>query len=248
MPPYEKHLESSLERTGNDYQPMHHWLDNDPDKTIKALRHNLHVLPEHIEFVRKTWGDEAVAEYLQHVIEDLLMKEIATLKKVGCPEDAILHSVEVARKALEISTRVNIPVDRELIARGAVFHDLGKAETTGIWHGEIGAKMAADLGLGDEIINIILKHIRGGLTEAEAVELGLPVRDYTLYSPEEKIVIYADRMVDIYMDGIIPDTNEKEAENRFVEILKQYEKYGKNEITLKRYLVMHEEIQGWMNK
>ena len=65
--------------------------------------------------------------------------------------------------------------------------------------------------------------------------------------PEEKIVIYADRMVDIYVDKIVPDTNEKDAEDRFVKILRQYEKYGKNEITLKRYIVLHQEIHEWMN-
>ena len=123
------------------------------------------------------------------------------------------HSLEVARKRLEIASRVKIPVDKHLIARGAIFHDLGKAKTYGMEHGEIGAKMAEELGLEEAIRQIILKHIRGGLTEAEAKELGLPVRDYTLRTPEEKIVIYADRMVDIYTDGIVPDTNEKKAED-----------------------------------
>jgi hypothetical protein len=39
MPPYAKHLEISLQRTGNDYQQMHDWLDNHPDH--KAARHDL---------------------------------------------------------------------------------------------------------------------------------------------------------------------------------------------------------------
>jgi hypothetical protein len=43
-----------------------------------------------------------------------------------------------------------------------------------------------------------------GLTESEAKEYGLPVRDYTLRTPEEKIVTYADWLVDIYTDGIVP--------------------------------------------
>lgn len=245
MPPYEKHLETSFKRTGNDYQAMHDWLDNSPDKNIKAERHRLDILDQNMNFVKTSWGEEAVVEYLQHVVEDLLMKEIAMLEKAGCPEEAVLHSIEVARKALEISSRLKIPVDKDLIARGAIFHDLGKAKTYGMQHGEIGAQMAAELGIDKEIIDIIRKHIRGGLTKAEAIELGLPVRDYTLSTPEEKIVIYADRMVDIYMDKIVPDTDEKDAELRFVEILQTYEKYGKNEITLKRYIVLHKEIQEW---
>jgi len=46
-----------------------------------------------------------------------------------------LHSIEVARKALEIASRVKIDIDRALIARGAVFHDLGKTKTYGLQHG-----------------------------------------------------------------------------------------------------------------
>jgi uncharacterized protein len=212
---------------------------------MKAERHSLDKLTKNIEFVRSSWGNEGVVEYLQHIVEDAAMKDIETLQKAGCPDEAVSHSIEVARKALEISSRVKIPVDRKLIIRGGVYHDLGKSKTYGMQHGEIGAQMAQELNLGNEIIQIILKHIRGGLTEPEAIELGLPVRDYTLKTPEEKIVIYADRMVDIYTDGIVPNTDEKDAEDRFVEILNQYEKYGKNPITLQRYLAMHREIHEW---
>lgn len=244
MPPYAKHLETSTRRTGNDYQQMHDWLDNHPDH--KAARHDLAALAANRAYVKETWGEEAVTEFFLHVAEDLLMKEIATLQGAGCPDEAVQHSLEVARKSLEIASRVKIPVDRQLLARGAIFHDLGKARTYGMEHGEIGAKMAEELGLGEEIRQIILKHIRGGLTEAEARELGLPVRDYTLRTPEEKIVIYADRMVDIYTDGIVPDTDEKKAEQHYAEILETYGKYGKNATTLQRYLALHAEIQGWM--
>lgn len=244
MPPYTKHLETSTQRTGNDYQELHDWLDNHPEH--KAARHDLGALTENREYVRATWGDAAVTEFLLHITEDLLMKDIATLKGAGCPDEAVQHSLEVARKALEIASRVKIPVDKHLLARGAIFHDLGKAKTYGMEHGEIGAKMAEELGLEEAIRQIILKHIRGGLTEAEARELGLPVRDYTLRTPEEKIVIYADRMVDIYTDGIVPDADETMAEVRFAEILTTYAKYGKNPATLQRYLALHAEIQSWM--
>ena len=244
MPPYAKHLESSAQRTGNQYQALHDWLDNHPED--KAARHDLNALAENRAYVLAAWGEEAVTEFFLHVAEDLLMKEVATLEKAGCPEEAVRHSLEVARKALEIASRVKVPVNMRLLARGAIFHDLGKAKTYGMEHGEIGAGMAEELGLEEEIRQIILKHIRGGLSEAEAVELGLPVRDYTLRTPEEKIVIYADRMVDIYTDGIVPDADERMAEERFVEILKTYQKYGKNPITLQRYLALHEEIRGWM--
>lgn len=244
MPPYAKHLETSTKRTGNDYQAMHDWLDNHPDD--KIARHDLEALAENREYVRAIWDENAVTEFFLHVTEDLLGKEITTLANAGCPEEAVLHSIEVARKALEISARVTVPVDKKLVARGAIFHDLGKARTYGMEHGELGAKMAAELGLEKEIQDIILKHIRGGLTEPEAIELGLPVRDYSLKTVEEKVIIYTDRLVDIYTDGIVPDATENMAEEQYVEILKNYQKYGKNKTTLQRYIALHEEIQGWM--
>ncbi len=88
------------------------------------------------------------------------------------------------------------------------------------------------------------KHIRGGLTEEEARELGLPVKDYRLKRIEERIIIYADRLVDIISDGVVQ--TEDEAEKRFEEILTTQVKYGKNDITLKRYLGYHREIQALM--
>ena len=111
-------------------------------------------------------------------------------------------------------------------------------------HGKIGAEIGRELGLPEALTAIMEKHIRGGLTEAEAVELWLPVKDYTLHTLEERIIIYADRLVDIIMDGIVPIQAEQEAEDRFEEILRTYPKYGKNEITLNRYLGYHREIQG----
>jgi len=169
--------------------------------------------------------------------------DIALLRNAGVPEEDIRHCIRVAEKALEIAARTGAPVDRELIGRGALFHDLGKAKTHEIEHGRIGSEIGKTLGLPQAIADIMEKHIRGGLTVEEARELGLPIKDYSLKTLEEKIVIYADRLVDIIFDGIAPIASEHEAEERFEEILKEYPKYGKNEMTLRRYLGYHREIQ-----
>ncbi|HSO62723.1 MAG TPA: HDIG domain-containing protein [Desulfobacterales bacterium] len=159
-------------------------------------------------------------------------------------EDDIRHCLAVADKALEIASRTGSELDLELIGRGALFHDLGKSKTHAIEHGKLGAEMGKALSLPSAVTDIMEKHIRGGLTEAEAKELGLPVKDYRLKSAEEKIVVYADRLVDIITDGAV--NTEEEAEQRFEEILKNNIKYGKNDITLKRYLDYHREIQAMM--
>jgi uncharacterized protein len=175
--------------------------------------------------------------------------DIALLRKAEVPEDDIKHCKKVAEKALEVAQRTGEQVDMELVGRGALFHDLGKAVTHAMEHGKIGAEMGADLGLPQTVTDIMEKHIRGGLTEEEARELGLPIKDYTLKTLEEKIVIYADRLVDIITDGIVDiGGDESEAERRFEEILKEYPKYGKNFKTLQRYLGYHQEIQALMKK
>ena len=169
--------------------------------------------------------------------------DIELLRKAGVPEDDITHSVKVAEKALEIAVRTDHVLDFELVGRGALFHDLGKAKTQDIEHGRIGAEMGAALGLPGEITAVMEKHIRGGLTAQEAMELNLPVKDYTLCTLEERIIIYADRLVDIITEDIVEIKEETEAEENFEEILRTHVKYGKNDITLSRYLDYHREIQ-----
>lgn len=178
----------------------------------------------------------------------LQQEDIDLLRQAGVSEPDIEHSVAVASKALEIAKRTHAELDMELVGRGALFHDLGKAKTHDIVHGRIGAEMGVGLGLPLEVTLIMEKHIRGGLTATEATELGLPIKDYALHRLEERIVIYADRLVDIIADGIVTLKSESESESCFEEILRAYPKYGKNETTLIRYLGYHREIQGLINK
>lgn len=180
---------------------------------------------------------------------ELNAADVDILRDAGVSEDDIGHCVRVAEKAREIAERTGADVDMELVVRGALFHDLGKAETHEIEHGLIGAEIGTRLGLPAEIICVMEKHIRGGLTEAEAVELGLPVKDYSLARLEERIIIYADRLVDIITEDVVDLNGEElEAERNFEEILRKYPRYGKNDVTLERYLGYHAEIQGLMKQ
>ncbi len=173
--------------------------------------------------------------------------DVEVLRKAGVSESDIGHCIKVAEKALDIAKRTGADISLELVCRGALFHDLGKARTHDMDHGMIGAEIGRDLGLPGELTDIMEKHIRGGLTEPEARELNLPIKDYTLRRLEERVIIYADRLVDIITDGIVQIRDEKEAEDRFEEILKTIPKYGKNALTLDRYLIYHAEIQGLIN-
>ncbi len=175
--------------------------------------------------------------------------DIAMLRNAGMSKDDITHSTHVAEKALELAGRIGgSSIDQELVGRGALFHDLGKTKTHEMEHGKIGAELGRSLGLPKEVTDIMEKHIRGGLTAPEAKELNLPVKDYTLRRLEERIIIYADRLVDIIHDGVVALNAESEAETRFEEILRTYPQYGKNALTLDRYLGYHQELQGLLKR
>lgn len=248
MPPFDQHLITSKGRTGKEYREVHEWLDQDPEK--KAERHDPTKVHEFAKQMTRQYGSEGRNEFLLHIREDimgdLMKKDVPVLRDAGVSEDDITHCLKVADKALEIAGRTGAEVDMELVGRGALFHDLGKAETHEIEHGKIGAEMGASLGLAPEITAMMEKHVRGGMTASEATELGLPVKDYTLRLLEERIVIYADRLVDIITEDIIEIDDEKEAEARFEEILSQYPRYGKGDLTMSRYFDYHAEIQSLM--
>ncbi len=72
MPPIEKHLKISLERTGKDYREVHEWIDGDPAK--KTERHDVTKIYEYGQMFKDKYGDEALQEYLQHIHDDLKAK------------------------------------------------------------------------------------------------------------------------------------------------------------------------------
>ncbi len=170
--------------------------------------------------------------------------DIDLLRRTGLADKDLGHSIRVALKALDIAGRLNASVDLELVGRGAMLHDLGKAKSHGFDHGIAGAELGRTLGLPEALNTIMEKHVNAGLTPEEAVELGLPAKDYTPTRLEEKVVIYADKLSDIvsHPDGLVSE--DAEAEERFVEILKAYPALNKGHKPLGRHLKYHEEIQG----
>jgi uncharacterized protein len=112
--------------------------------------------------------------------EPIADADVALLRRAGVSPDDVEHSVRVARKALDVARRTGAAVDLESVGRAALFHDLGKAQTHAIEHGRLGAEAGRRLGLPENVTAVMEKHIRGGLTPAEARELGLPEKDYTL--------------------------------------------------------------------
>ncbi|KUG19283.1 trna cytosine methylase pos56 [hydrocarbon metagenome] len=115
------------------------------------------------------------------------------LKAAGCSDGVIAHSLAVRDAAMALASRPW--VNRDLIAAGALLHDIGRAQTHGIGHAQAGADYCRSLGLQEEICRIVERHIGAGLTADECTLLGLLPRDCCPESPEEKIVANADNLV-----------------------------------------------------
>ncbi len=124
---------------------------------------------------------------------------IGLLRENHCSPNVIRHAEAVAELALEITDKLekeNLKINRELVEAGALLHDLGRSRTHGVDHGVVGAKLAESAGLPEPVVKIIRRHVGGGITAQEAEAFGWPKDVYVPLTLEEKIVSYADKLID----------------------------------------------------
>ncbi|MEM3672901.1 MAG: TIGR00295 family protein [Candidatus Bathyarchaeia archaeon] len=124
---------------------------------------------------------------------------IQFLRQVGCSENVIRHCQAVAKLALEIAKACKergLNVDLKLVEIGALLHDIGRSKTHTVHHAIIGAEIAESLGLPEPLVSIIKTHVGGGITSKEAKKLGWPKDIYIPKTLEEKIVSYADKLIE----------------------------------------------------
>ena len=125
---------------------------------------------------------------------------IQLLRENHCQPIVIRHCEVVAELALEIADKLEkkgLKVDRELVEVGALLHDLGRSKSHGIDHGVIGANIASSAGLPEPLVKIIKRHVGGGIIADEAESFGWPKDVYVPVTLEEKIVSYADKLIDL---------------------------------------------------
>ncbi len=161
--------------------------------------------------------------------------DLKYLKEAGCSERLIQHCNVVTNKALEIADEVMISVDKVLVKKGGLNHDIGRSETQGIGHAVAGAEIARKYGFEEGVIRIIERHIGAGLTNEEATGLGLPAGDYMPHTPEEIIVSYADNLVRGDRIELFEDALDSFKIN-----------LGRDHPAIERFVKMHELIRSWM--
>lgn len=114
------------------------------------------------------------------------------MQEEGCPERVITHCCTVHALAMGIARLCG--ADEALVSCGALLHDLGRCREMGISHAVVGAEMAEALGLPEEVVEIIRRHIGAGFDEEEVEEMGLPPGDYFPRTLEQKVVAAADNL------------------------------------------------------
>jgi len=123
---------------------------------------------------------------------------ISLLHIVGCSTAVIRHCKSVSNLAVKLacSLKNGDKVNVELIKIGALLHDIGRSKTHKIDHGIVGADIVRSFGLPDSVVRIVERHVGAGIPADEAVKLGLPNRDFIPETLEEKIVSYADKLIE----------------------------------------------------
>ena len=121
------------------------------------------------------------------------------LREEECSKKVITHCKAVAKLAVETANLLNengAKINTELVEIGALLHDIGRAKTHTVEHAVLGAEIAKSIGLPDSVVSIIKRHVGGGITATEAEKLGWPNDVYVPISSEEKVVCYADKLIE----------------------------------------------------
>ena len=87
-------------------------------------------------------------------------------------------------------------VDIRVVLAGALLHDIGRTRIQTVRHGLEGAEMLREEGVDGSVVEVVKRHVGAGLSAEEAKRLGLPDLGYIPRTLEERIVCFADKMVD----------------------------------------------------
>jgi len=164
------------------------------------------------------------------------------LKEKGCSQDVVEHCKRVSAKADEVAEKINScghKVDVALVRVGGMLHDIGRCVTNDVSHGVEGGKIVRAL-REEELARIVERHVGGGIKAGEIA--GFPKRDFMPETLEEKVVCYADKLIEEMQDGI------RENDDASHEIAKLEKKFGKEHPAPQRLRKIQEEIKKLVRK
>ena len=155
-----------------------------------------------------------------------------------------VHSMLVARKALECAERRRLGIDAGFVEEAALLHDIGiircyapdsrcEGELPYICHGVEGRRMLEAEGLPRHAL-VCERHTGAGLTVDDIISqrLPLPLRDMTPQTLEERLICYADKFYS--------KSGDIRREKTLDKVIKSMERHGPD--TLARFMALHKEF------
>lgn len=124
---------------------------------------------------------------------------LALHKKYRSNDRILAHCRTVARVAMVMADefeRRGKRVDSKVVLAGAILHDLGRTRIQTVRHGLEGSEMLRGEGVDEKVVEVVRRHVGVGISADEAKTLGLPDLDYVPRTLEQRIVCFADKMVD----------------------------------------------------
>jgi len=124
---------------------------------------------------------------------------VALHRKYGSDERIVRHCKTVASVARLLALefeRKGKKVNVKAVVAAALLHDIGRSRIQTVRHGVEGATIVEGEGADPEVVEIIRRHVGAGISPEEAKKLGLPDFGYVPRTLEERIVCFADKMVD----------------------------------------------------
>ena len=121
------------------------------------------------------------------------------LHESQCSQKVINHCEAVTELALETASILSergFKIDFALVEVGALLHDIGRSKTHTVHHAIVGAEIVKSAGLPESVVSIVKRHVGGGITTTEAEKLGWPTDIYVPMTLEEKVVSYADKLIE----------------------------------------------------
>ena len=121
------------------------------------------------------------------------------LRENECSDKVINHCkavTELALKTAKCLEERGLKIDFAIVEIGALLHDIGRSKTHTVHHAVVGAEIAKSAGLPNSVVSIIKRHVGGGITASEAKELGWKKDIYFPITLEEKVVSYADKLIE----------------------------------------------------
>src|SRR5271169_161739 len=124
---------------------------------------------------------------------------LALHKKYGSNDRIVGHcqaSAAISRLLCEKAASQGNLANTDAAVAGALLHDIGRSKTQTVDHGRVGAGILEKEGVDGVVVEIVRRHVGAGISPEEAVSLGFPPGDYIPRTLEQKIVCFADKLLD----------------------------------------------------